>query len=418
MSSFDLLNVESEVFFFNPHAEKSPSKCKRIGFAIVMIAGVGCLVAAAIGVGGLMHAGALSNLGQTNSIVMIVIGGGGGIPLIIVGIVGIVNTLRHNKIDNKNDKPEQEAAVALIFSDGQRLSLNELEIKKLCSNFGCIRDFYQDKLGPVTLEIEVSKAESSCQYLFGLCEVLFQDAKHFPEKCPNAHDLFYLLEIASLFEMHDLKAKYQQLALQSYISSIREIRTNKNFIPKVDWDIPPAATEVIKLAGLNYSDLKEGHHNPALFELEEKVLAHGGAHVCAHGIEVRKGGMQNLINIMLEGLVRNQYCGGFTRGDPSWSAGEHGPYYVLIDLKKLQDDAKHGRRHRPGMIDEIYHIGYVIPSKRRRKFLFTALEKAEEIGMLIKEEVQNLKAKVLTYKEFLEIPKSDLENKELKKHFQ
>jgi len=67
-----------------------PSKTQILGFAVLIILGIGGLAGAGIGAGGLFHAGALSSLGQVNSIVMIVIGGGGGIPFLAIGIICFV----------------------------------------------------------------------------------------------------------------------------------------------------------------------------------------------------------------------------------------------------------------------------------------------------------------------------------------
>ena len=61
-----------------------------IGFAIVIILGLGGLAVAGIGLGGYLQTGFLSSLGQVNSIIMMAAGGGGGIAFLIIGIVGSV----------------------------------------------------------------------------------------------------------------------------------------------------------------------------------------------------------------------------------------------------------------------------------------------------------------------------------------
>lgn len=70
--------------------ENNSAKFRTLGFAVLIILGIGGLIAASL-IGGLFHAGALSSLGQVNSMVMIIIGGGGGIPLLAIGIIGFVN---------------------------------------------------------------------------------------------------------------------------------------------------------------------------------------------------------------------------------------------------------------------------------------------------------------------------------------
>ncbi|MFC2049064.1 hypothetical protein ACFLR2_00100 [Chlamydiota bacterium] len=76
---------------FAPHVIKSePSQCKTIGFAIVIILGLGSLAVAGVGLGGYLPVGSLSSLGQVNSIIMMAAGGGGGIVFLTIGIVGSV----------------------------------------------------------------------------------------------------------------------------------------------------------------------------------------------------------------------------------------------------------------------------------------------------------------------------------------
>jgi hypothetical protein len=101
MSSHDVPRVGSGIFPSTQNAKNEPSKFKTLGFAVLIIFGVGGLAVAGIGAGGLLHAGSLINLGQVNSIVMLVIGGGGGILLLVIGIVGFVDTRSNTKISDK-----------------------------------------------------------------------------------------------------------------------------------------------------------------------------------------------------------------------------------------------------------------------------------------------------------------------------
>src|SRR6478609_8544613 len=73
-----------------PIVKNEPSKGKTIGFAIVIILGLGGLALAGEGLGGYLQAGSLSSLGQVNSMIMMAAGGGGGMLFLIIGIVGSV----------------------------------------------------------------------------------------------------------------------------------------------------------------------------------------------------------------------------------------------------------------------------------------------------------------------------------------
>src|SRR5262245_36929540 len=99
MSSGGISGVESKTLPLNQQTEEKPSKFKTLGFAVAIIFGIGGLAVASVGISGLLHRGFLTSLGQMNSIIMIATGGGGGIPLLIIGIVGFVKTRFGTKID-------------------------------------------------------------------------------------------------------------------------------------------------------------------------------------------------------------------------------------------------------------------------------------------------------------------------------
>jgi len=73
--------------FTPPIVNKEPSKWKAFGFAVLIIVGMGGLVAAGIGLGGHLQAESLSQLGPTHSIIMMV---AGGLTFLIALLVGSV----------------------------------------------------------------------------------------------------------------------------------------------------------------------------------------------------------------------------------------------------------------------------------------------------------------------------------------
>ena len=88
-----------------------------IGFAILIILGLGGLVAAGIGVCGALQLGHLSNLGLNNSIIMILSGVSVGFPLLIVGGIGLDATHSHNKLAQSPTPIEESNQIIEINQD-------------------------------------------------------------------------------------------------------------------------------------------------------------------------------------------------------------------------------------------------------------------------------------------------------------
>jgi len=122
-----MVNSTSAVKLSCLHQEgNKSSKAKVLAFALLIILGIGGLAGAGIGASGLFHAGALSSLGQVNSIVMIVIGGGGGIPFLAIGIIGFVrwHPCSQSKVDTSiqadlNSKSEKKERVQTVTEQQQ-----------------------------------------------------------------------------------------------------------------------------------------------------------------------------------------------------------------------------------------------------------------------------------------------------------
>lgn len=129
MSNCDIFRVESSIFSPTPKTENKPSKFKTLGFAVFIIFGIGGLTVAAIGTSGLLHAGSLTNLGKLNSIIMIVIGGGGGIPFLVIGIVGFINT-RSGSISRISEKTIIQDTRHSILEDSEETKREQEKLKK------------------------------------------------------------------------------------------------------------------------------------------------------------------------------------------------------------------------------------------------------------------------------------------------
>ena len=86
-----------------------PSPLKTLVCAIVIIFGIGGLTAAGIGLNGYLQVG--GDLGRMHSIVMMTVGGGAGIPLLIVGIVGAVkNHPNGNNVERSRSNGESPSS--------------------------------------------------------------------------------------------------------------------------------------------------------------------------------------------------------------------------------------------------------------------------------------------------------------------
>jgi len=103
------------------------SKCAVLGFAIALIVGIGGLIVAGIGGGGLFHAGALSSLGQVNSVIMIIVGGAGGIPCLVIGIVGFVNCCSHGILSSTRQEEKKKTQQAGNKAQEVKLQTNSVE---------------------------------------------------------------------------------------------------------------------------------------------------------------------------------------------------------------------------------------------------------------------------------------------------
>ena len=103
------------------NVKNEPSKGKTIGFAIVIILGLGGLAVAGLGLGGYVQAGSLSSLGKVHSIVMMVAGGVGGIAFLIIGVVGSVKNRQTNS-HHQNDSTGVEHSNIVNPRDDQTSS--------------------------------------------------------------------------------------------------------------------------------------------------------------------------------------------------------------------------------------------------------------------------------------------------------
>src|SRR5262249_8090185 len=88
----------TETNYYNVYADRPPTTLKTLGFAIIIIVGIGGLVAAGIGGCAYFHVCTIfSNISQIHAIIMMAAGGAGGLTFFVIGIIGSVKNCSHSK---------------------------------------------------------------------------------------------------------------------------------------------------------------------------------------------------------------------------------------------------------------------------------------------------------------------------------
>ncbi|MBS3127183.1 hypothetical protein J4228_03390 [Candidatus Woesearchaeota archaeon] len=145
-------------------------------------------------------------------------------------------------------------------------------------------------------------------------------------------------------------------------------------------------------------------------DLNERVLKRRNG-LAAQGIEEDKGGMRNMLNIMLEGEVRFGQTGPLVKGLPEWAAGPHGPYYVVLDESKrvfrTADDPLF--RYSPVTFPEDAHVAYLVPLEADRELVSRALDEAVKKNLLTAAERDAILSKTITYDDYLRLPDEALQ---------
>ena len=139
-------------------------------------------------------------------------------------------------------------------------------------------------------------------------------------------------------------------------------------------------------------------------KLQDYVLA-TGKNLSAHGIAPKRGGMKNLLNVMLEGFLSCAGVGPLTYGGWDNCAGPHGPIYILLDGGQVKtQNGVFEEQH----FSEERHLAYLVPGKRDAQLAKDTLAIACDEGFITAEERDRIFSKVLTYKELLDMPVRDV----------
>lgn len=136
------------------------------------------------------------------------------------------------------------------------------------------------------------------------------------------------------------------------------------------------------------------------------VLAKGrNEFIQAQGVAETKGGLKNLINIMLEGEINRGLYGALTNYEYSeMSAGKHGPFFVLIDTTSHPDSITFSNGHRSCHIPEMLHTAYLVPFQKHKDAVINAIVQGVRQGLLTFEDGIKIFSKLLRFAEFINAP--------------
>ncbi|MDD5084432.1 MAG: hypothetical protein PHE61_00115 [Candidatus Omnitrophica bacterium] len=147
-------------------------------------------------------------------------------------------------------------------------------------------------------------------------------------------------------------------------------------------------------------DLREGGPEENLLRLGDREG------ILAHGVSLEKGGVVNLLSIMLDGRIKTGKSGVVdystlnkgTTQTPT-SAGPFGPLYVV--LRRNSEDGKledfFGKD-----IPASFHEAYLVPNEATRSFYEAAIKQAGVQGLITDSKEKELLAKLKTYKAFID----------------
>ncbi|MDP2905783.1 MAG: hypothetical protein Q8O22_05720 [Candidatus Omnitrophota bacterium] len=130
------------------------------------------------------------------------------------------------------------------------------------------------------------------------------------------------------------------------------------------------------------------------FREQDEIFAIGERHnIMAHGVEEAKGGLRNLLNIILEGRLRSNaagewFIGELSGGNSEYKSGPHGPFYAVINAG--MEPNTNGA-----------FLWYLVPNTKDQTALRVAIAQASRQGLINSELVANEGQKVITYSEFI-----------------
>ncbi|MBF0208794.1 MAG: hypothetical protein HQK53_18165 [Oligoflexia bacterium] len=133
-----------------------------------------------------------------------------------------------------------------------------------------------------------------------------------------------------------------------------------------------------------------------IFEEGDGLLAHGSR------------SLADIFNIFVDGTFCSRSYGSLVDGPSSYSSGNTGPYFVILDNEFLsRDQTAGGVFNIPGR----YHVAYLVPTEDDKLILMQLINRAQEQSFINTKDANSLKNKLLTFDQLWSII---LQHKKLK----
>ncbi|MBS0615996.1 MAG: hypothetical protein JSR58_05540 [Verrucomicrobia bacterium] len=208
--------------------------------------------------------------------------------------------------------------------------------------------------------------------------------------------------------------------LPEYVKKVRDYRSGDEDIPTSsgsDWfrrarETTSPAWQLLLSMSEFHEQIKNSSPLYAFWEfnhtrLDEQSIAHSS--ILATGVSGDKGGIVNLLNILLIGTTYgNTWYGGlFPSTQGGGCAINNGPFYIILDEKQMAQARRHptsdkDRNLKIDAIDFKFHILYVVPEQAHVDFLDKALNRAVEVKIFDKSEKDRIFEKIVTFEQFKE----------------
>lgn len=139
-------------------------------------------------------------------------------------------------------------------------------------------------------------------------------------------------------------------------------------------------------------DVDQRSNSSALVGLRSQVFDIGTRlNLSAHGISADRGGLENMLGIILDGRINSDYSGPLRGGQNNLMAGAHGPFYVVLSSQANDWQAR-----------EAHNI-YLVPDNEDKDALRGMIDMAVEQHFLDAATAAETLSKTLTYKEFVDM---------------